>query len=254
MDQWLADIIEEIQTSKDLADIKRILIKIKEYLGFSSVSYVVKCPVSFTRSSTIFVGDYPVEWIERYGKQGYVNIDPVAEHCFNSQIPYHWMRFNEHAEGIVHKFFAEAKEFKLCDGISIGAPHFDGKTDLISLVADKSMVNDSAQERHAVIYLNTLQSFIHERVKQLIEQSKKGSVNIHLTEREKTCLVWVAEGKTAHEIAAILTISEATVVFHLKNSILKLNVINRSQAIAKAVMLGLITPQFPSNSVPTYHF
>ena len=67
-------------------------------------------------------------------------------------------------------------------------------------------------------------------------------------------MLWVAEGKTAQDIATILAVSEATVVFHLKNAMQKLGVTNRSQAIAKAVLLGLIVPQFPKSSVPTYHF
>lgn len=254
MDQWFVDIIEEIQTSSNLSDIKRALVKIREHLSFSNISYVIKCPETFTRSIELFVGDYPSEWVERYGKQGFVNIDPVAIHCFNLQIPYHWMHLNKHPKGIVHQFFGEAAEFKLCDGISIGSPHFDGKTNLISLASDKRMDKNSTQQRHAIIYLNALQPFIYERIRQLMEQPLQSTVNIQLTEREKTCLVWVAEGKTAHEIAVILSISEATVVFHLKNSMRKLNVINRSQAIAKAVLLGLISPQFPRNSVPTYHF
>ncbi|NOZ10253.1 MAG: LuxR family transcriptional regulator [Gammaproteobacteria bacterium] len=254
MDQWLVDIIEKIKTSNDLSGIRCILVKIREHLNFRNIIYVVKCPETFTRSSTVFVGDYPSEWVERYSERGYVNIDPVALHCFNSQSPYHWKHYNEHTEGVVRKFFGEAEEFKLCDGISIGTSHFDGKTGLISLAVDRSMAKDSAQQRHAIIYMNALQPFIHERISQLFQQSQKSTLSIHLTEREKTCLVWVAEGKTAHDIAAILSISEATVVFHLKNSIQKLNVTNRSQAIAKSVLLGLISPQFPHNSVPNYHF
>ncbi len=194
------------------------------------------------------------EWIKHYGEQGYANIDPVALHCLNSEIPYHWRNFNEHTKGIVHQFFGEAEEFKLFDGISIGSPHFDGKTDLISLASDKRLVKNSAQQRHAIIYLNTLKSFIHERINQLMQQPQNSALNIQLTEREKTCLVWVAEGKTAHDIGVILRISEATVVFHIKNSIQKLDVTNRSQAIAKAVLFGYISPQFPGKSVPTYHF
>lgn len=254
MDQWLIDLIEEIQTSNDMSGIKRVLVKLREHLDFTNISYVLKCPDSFTRSSMIFVSDYPSEWVERYGKQGYVNIDPVATHCFKSQTPYHWKRSNEHPKGIVQQFFGEANEFNLHDGISIGAPHFDGKTSLISLASDKILFKDSLHQRHAIVYMNALEPYINERIRQLLMQSQEDAVNIQLTEREKTCLVWVAEGKTASDIATIISISEATVVFHLKNSIQKLNVTNRNQALAKAVLLGLISPQFPRNSVLTYHF
>jgi len=40
MDRWLVDIIIEIQNCNDLSDIKHILLKVKEHLGFSHVAYV----------------------------------------------------------------------------------------------------------------------------------------------------------------------------------------------------------------------
>jgi len=122
------------------------------------------------------------------------------------------------------------------------------------LASDIKLNLTDEQKYRNTIYLNALQPFIHERILQLSEKNDKNNLKHHLTEREKTCLLWAAEGKTAHNISAILSISEATVVFHLKNSINKLDVINRSQAIAKAVLLGLITPQCPPTSVPTYHY
>jgi LuxR family transcriptional activator of bioluminescence operon len=66
---------------------------------------------------------------------------------------------------------------------------------------------------------------------------------IQLTNREKECLLWAAEGKSSWEIARILNISENTVIFHFKNASKKLNVTNRQQAIARAIAHGLITPQ-----------
>jgi len=56
-----------------------------------------------------------------------------------------------------------------------------------------------------------------------------------LTERELECLRWTASGKTSWEISIILSISESTVIFHIKNAIEKLQVTNRSQAVAKAI-------------------
>jgi DNA-binding CsgD family transcriptional regulator len=65
---------------------------------------------------------------------------------------------------------------------------------------------------------------------------------INLTEREKECLLWAAEGKTGWEIANIVSISERTVTFHLQNASQKLGVVNRRQAISRALSMGLIEP------------
>ncbi|WP_432807332.1 response regulator [Microvirga terrae] len=65
--------------------------------------------------------------------------------------------------------------------------------------------------------------------------------DIHLTDREREILAWVGRGKTSSEIAIILGIRERTVNFHCDQAIKRLNVMNRTQAVAKAVDRNLIT-------------
>ncbi|HZY13193.1 MAG TPA: response regulator transcription factor [Beijerinckiaceae bacterium] len=61
-----------------------------------------------------------------------------------------------------------------------------------------------------------------------------------LTEREKDVLIWAARGKTSGEIATILGVSERTVNFHCEQAMKRLDVINRTQAVAQAIGLRLI--------------
>ncbi|MDJ0947045.1 MAG: helix-turn-helix transcriptional regulator [Kiloniellales bacterium] len=61
-----------------------------------------------------------------------------------------------------------------------------------------------------------------------------------LTSREVECLTWAAHGKSCWEVAQILSISQNTVTFHLKNAIRKLGAANKCHAAALAVAQGLI--------------
>jgi LuxR family quorum-sensing system transcriptional regulator CciR len=63
-----------------------------------------------------------------------------------------------------------------------------------------------------------------------------------LSDREKACLSWTASGKSSWEVGQILSISENTVVFHIKNAMRKLGAANRTLAAVKAIELGLIQP------------
>ena len=63
---------------------------------------------------------------------------------------------------------------------------------------------------------------------------------VHLTGREKDVLTWVSRGKTSAEIAIILGLSERTVNFHCDRAMRRLDVVNRTQAVAKAITRGLI--------------
>ncbi len=69
-----------------------------------------------------------------------------------------------------------------------------------------------------------------------------------LSDREKTCLSWTALGKSSWEIGQILSISENTVIFHIKNAMKKLGTNSRTFAAIKAAQLGLIEPGAESKS------
>jgi DNA-binding NarL/FixJ family response regulator len=72
-------------------------------------------------------------------------------------------------------------------------------------------------------------------------RDRSGQPEIHLTDREREVLTWVGRGKTSSEIAIILGLRERTVNFHCDQAMKRLDVTNRTQAVAKAISLGLIT-------------
>jgi DNA-binding NarL/FixJ family response regulator len=62
-----------------------------------------------------------------------------------------------------------------------------------------------------------------------------------LTPREREILVLVAQGKSNHDIAAALTISERTARTHVSNVLAKLGLASRTQAALWAVREGLVS-------------
>ncbi|MBH8560924.1 response regulator transcription factor [Nostoc sp. CENA67] len=65
---------------------------------------------------------------------------------------------------------------------------------------------------------------------------------IELTEREKEVLNWLVQGASNEQIAGRLYITVATVKAHLTAIFEKLGVASRTQAIVKALKLGLVCP------------
>ena len=72
------------------------------------------------------------------------------------------------------------------------------------------------------------------------EMALQAQTSISLTDREKEVLTWAARGKTSADIATILGLKERTVTFHCGDAMKRLDVINRTHAVAKAVAEGLI--------------
>jgi transcriptional regulator EpsA len=78
-----------------------------------------------------------------------------------------------------------------------------------------------------------------QRTPSAVEKSSGQSV---LTVREQDILKWIYLGKSNFEIGAILKISPLTVKNHVQKILRKLNVVNRTQAIGKALELRILNP------------
>ena len=61
-----------------------------------------------------------------------------------------------------------------------------------------------------------------------------------MSARELEVLKWSAAGKTAADVACILSLSQSTVNFHIRSVITKTNAANKAGAIAIAALRGWI--------------
>jgi NarL family two-component system response regulator LiaR len=73
------------------------------------------------------------------------------------------------------------------------------------------------------------------------ELMRGGKHSAELTEREQEVLRQLALGRTNHEIAAALTVSDETVKTHVGNILTKLQLAHRTQAVIYALKKGLIS-------------
>ncbi len=62
-----------------------------------------------------------------------------------------------------------------------------------------------------------------------------------LTKREIEVIRWTSHGKTSSEIGQILSLSDHTINAYLNNAIKKLDCVNRTQLVAKAIRLKVIS-------------
>jgi NarL family two-component system response regulator LiaR len=73
------------------------------------------------------------------------------------------------------------------------------------------------------------------------ELTRVGKPGVDLTEREQEVLRQLALGRTNHEIAEVLTVSDETVKTHVGNILTKLQLAHRTQAVIYALKKGLIS-------------
>ena len=231
-----ADTVEEIHSAcSSLCD----------QFGFDRFQYGARIPTSFVKPYFIFISSYQNDWRARYLAEGYMSIDPAVSHCAKHLTPISWeqMTPQEKENQLIRRFMGEAREFGLNSGVSFPVHSPQGESAMLSLASSQGCDRTKSQIQAGMPFIHLFTAHLHESVRRVFEQHVLPLKRVSLTEREQQCLLWTAEGKTSWETSHILRVSERTVVFHLQNAAHKLHVVNRQQAVARAVSLGLITPQ-----------
>jgi len=244
---------ESLLTASDRAGFAAGLQRTIHALGFESYYYGVQPPLSATAAradapaefsdltSPLIVTDWLPQWGRRYGEAGYAAIDPVLNTCSRSIIPLVWHRQPAPPDRATALFMDDARQHGLGTGMTCSIIGSRGELAFLSLTT----ANDRQRERRTVERHVSqgcmLMSYVHEGLRRLNAPPAPFPA-IRLTAREREVLTWVSIGKTSWEIARILAVAERTVIFHVDNAMKKLDTRTRSQAVARAVALGLIAP------------
>jgi LuxR family transcriptional regulator, quorum-sensing system regulator BjaR1 len=182
---------------------------------------------------------YPTSWMGRYLEREYVHIDPVIRRIQSNLSPFVWSDAApyvlEKDEPIARVMRGEAADHKLTAGVAIPMLTLEGNVAAVSIGGEFVDLPP-----HALGMISLTSSFAIARAIDLQGNNQRRQ-KANLTCREVECLKWAADGKTEWEISVILSISEHTADKHLSNARRKLSAANRTQAIASALRLGVIT-------------
>lgn len=180
--------------------------------------------------------NFTENWISAYDEQKMYLIDVTVEENFKHYKTQCWSEtYNKH--GNPKKLLSFAHDFNLMNGYSCGAKSFGlyRKPSMISFVW-----NFKEKCRYIASIIDFLTPYIHISLSNVL-YTERSQLNCNvLTEREKETLSWIKRGKSSWEISTILNISGATVNYHVANIMKKLDVVNRAQAVAVALQLGII--------------
>jgi DNA-binding CsgD family transcriptional regulator len=179
---------------------------------------------------------YPASWVKRYLQMGYVDIDPVLREGFLRILPFDWSEL---------KIKSAAEQSLMADALAHGVGPHGFSIPVQSKHGHRALfsISFSGSDQEWLHFIETTKSAliqIANRVHRRVISEVFGEDRPHLTAREVDCLRWVARGKDASEVAAILNISPHTARYYLKSARYKLDCVTSAQAISKAVKLGLL--------------
>lgn len=234
MPHWKEDQLQQLIAETNEQRMFDTAASLTRQLGMKYFSFVTRSYVATQKSQVITTSNYPEKWTKHYESQNYLSIDPIMAHCHNSLMPILWKKevFRE-----TPQFWEEAKSHGLCFGWSQSAHDQRHNESVLSVVRSHEEVSltEFFNTAGQTIWLcNLMHTLILER------RLNRAEPEIKLTARETEVLKWSAAGKTAADVACILTLSQSTVNFHIRSIITKLNASNKAGAIAIAAMKGLL--------------
>ena len=179
------------------------------------------------------------EWQAVYQRRGYIGSDPLIIAALALERPISWKQaidwLKDHGlyGSEVEAYIELATEHGLQYGYVVGKrAQSVTQTTSVTSVTTGTRPLTAKQSR----LLDKLLPHLNEII------VRPGIVRVpSLSQREMEVLEWAKIGKSNWEVSVILNISERTVKFHMRNIYRKLEVTNKSHAIAKAMKLGIVS-------------
>ena len=227
--------IETIENCSDLEQLLSAFHHLVQQFGLSTFCAGSPTAPKLNGNTSIWAKTWPAEWDTKYRQSNYAAIDPVVYAFLKSPVAFRWSMVRQQARDEHVHVMDEARDFNLHDGLGIPIHR---NNELVGGISIAGSQLDLTKKEEMALHLASI--YFHAKLEELVP--KPPAEGPSLTQREVDCLSWVAAGKTDWEISQILGISERTAKQHALSATHKLNAVNRSQAVAYAILRHIIAP------------
>lgn len=232
--------VEGVRGATTVPELRTFLEEISAELGFSYFALVQHVDVNDTSSDAIRIHNYP-DPLEHFHDQEQLGCsDPVHRACQRTTLGFAWSEL----PNFIRLTARDLKILQMASSEGIG----DGFTVPAHLPGECSGSCSFATRKGAHLKVGNLAlaqlvgAFAFQAGRRLIRLKNEGfSRPVHVSDRERECLIWIARGKSDADIATILGISAHTVHQYVKQVRASYDVVSRSQLIAHALYSGTIS-------------
>lgn len=234
-----SQISRDISGADTRAEIVAALLKIATQFGFRHFA-LLRAPAGTDTSIAPLVvdGNLPRDYIREYDSKKLLSQCPLLPLLKNMALPLCWSCDEEHGDGWPLNFSDEMlhflKKHRTTTGVAMPMYSSDGQVYLMRLDGQRSLLALPELNELGMLLLQAFRGLDRMRSKEML-------ANNVLTAREMEVLRWTSQGKTSSEIANILSLSDHTINAYLNKAIKKLDCVNRTQLVAKAIRLRLIS-------------
>lgn len=236
MDAWVEELSTSLLRSVDKDTAFTQILEAAKSLGFEYCAYGLRLPFPIAKPKFFLVNTYPAAWCRQYEEAGYLAIDPTVLHGRRTQTPLVW---SDALFVNTPELWDGARSFGLAVGWAQSSFDVDGAVGMLTLArSNEPMAANELQANEAK--MSYLANASHHILSRAFSSETDRIFLAPLTVRETEILKWLADGKTSREVSGVLHISFDTVNFHVKNAITKLGATNKTAAVARAILRGLL--------------
>lgn len=232
--QWKAQQLHALVEKQDPQDMFDYAVTLLQEFDIDNVGLVLHLHTGAHSPRVILYNNYPASLDKYFQNPTFLNQDPIAQKCHRRTTAVIWQE----------ELFEHAPHFRQVTwnhGLRFGwtQPIHDmrhNETQLSVSRPSQMVTRDELLAKSAQVLwvCNTLHALLSEHHLALLAPT------MDLSKRELEVIKWTAVGKTAADIANILSLSISTVNFHIRSVIAKTNAANKTGAVAIAVSQGLI--------------
>ncbi|MDH5555819.1 MAG: LuxR family transcriptional regulator [Alphaproteobacteria bacterium] len=238
----VAAFVEKLGAAGDVGAIHTLVETELQSRGFDRFAYLILQPPEGPHEP-VYIGSYPADWTEHYIARDYVNVDPVMATATETIAPFAWKDLYklQPSDSRQRLMLDEAGDFGLRNGMTIPVHGPARAFATFNIAASVSPAESEELWNTHKFDIHIIALHSHEEIiKAAYAEARRKPV--HLAPRERECLLWTSRGKTAWEISMILGLSQDTVLHYLRTANGKLGVCNKTHAVVKAIITGLIVP------------
>ncbi|WP_183899381.1 helix-turn-helix transcriptional regulator [Rhizobium metallidurans] len=223
----------EIAAVKTRPAFVQAMFRTAEAFGFKYATLMdAPTPESFLLKSLLIETNLPAAYISGFDRARFMQLPMFSTGMSGSALPRCW-----NLRDGSNMFPPELEELKSAHdmraGVAVPMHSADGHRLLFWLSGTRAPLGQTEINEVSMILLHLLDAFN-------LVKSAKISDHPPLSAREREVVRWTSQGKTSIEIGQILSLSDHTVNAYMTSAIKKLDCVNRTQLVAKAIRYKLI--------------
>lgn len=178
----------------------------------------------------------PIDYCREFDRLEFLRNCPTVPHISRSIMHNAWTIGQDGKSASFDcppEFAALMHKYRLISGVLFSVNSVDGSRFVVRYDGDRASLTMPEINELSMLSIQAFDVF--DRLRRTV-----GNITV-LSARELEVVRWTAQGKTSLEIGQILSLSDHTVNAYMTNAIRKLDCVNRTQLVAKAIRMKIIS-------------